>query len=101
MLPTDRQQRIAEEAERLRQAYPRGVDEQPAERGSRWMLSETLTVRLLAFTGAFCAVIAQSEAIPDLIRYVAAAIAAGASAVLALTRAPGQSKPPEAGNGRG
>ncbi len=59
------------------------------------MPSNDLTVKLLAFIGAACAVIAQSEAVPDLIRYGSAAIAAGCSAVLALTRSPGQSKPPE------
>lgn len=63
-----------------------------------WVPSNDLTVKLLAFVGAFCAVIAQSDAVPDLLRYGAAAIAAGCSAVLALTRSPGQVKPPEEGN---
>ena len=60
-------------------------------------------VKCLAFTGAACAVIAQAEAVPDLLRYGAAALAAGCSAVLALTRAPGQAPPPERplGGGRG
>lgn len=57
-------------------------------------------VKLLAFVGAACAVIAQSEAVPDLVRYIAAAIAAGCSAVLALSRQPGQPRPP-LGGGRG
>jgi hypothetical protein len=65
----------------------------------RFKISNDSQVKLLAFVGAACAVIAQSEAIPDLIRYVAAAIAAGCSAVLALTRSPGQARPPEEGKG--
>lgn len=65
----------------------------------RFRISNDAGVRILAFVGAFCAVIAQAEAVPDLLRYAAAAIAAGCSAVLALTRAPGQAKPPEAGKG--
>ena len=64
------------------------------------MPSEATIVKLLAFVGAACAVIAQAEAVPDLIRYLAAAIAAGASAVLALSRQPGQPRPP-AGESRG
>lgn len=64
-------------------------------------MSEPVQVKVLAFVGAFCAVIAQSEAVPDLIRYVSAALAAGCSAVLALTRAPGQPRPPEGGAIRG
>lgn len=56
-----------------------------------------LAVKVLAFTGAACAVIAQAEAVPDLIRYVAAAIAAGCSAVLALSRQTGQPRPPTGG----
>lgn len=64
--------------------------------------SNDTAVKLLAFTGAACAVIAQSEAVPDILRYGAAAIAAGCSAVLALTRSPGQPKPrPPEGDGRG
>lgn len=62
---------------------------------ARFHISNDLAVKLLAFTGAFCAVIAQSDAVPDLLRYAAAAVAAGCSAVLALTRQPGQSRPPE------
>lgn len=61
----------------------------------RFGLSEAVQVKLMAFVGASCAVIAQAEAVPDLIRYAAAAIAAGCSAVLALTRSPGQPRPPE------
>ena len=64
------------------------------------MPSNDLAVKLLAFVGAFCAVVAQADAVPDLIRYLAAAIAAGASAVLALSRQPGQARPPE-GEGKG
>jgi hypothetical protein len=63
------------------------------------MLSGDQIVKILAFVGAACAVIAQSESVPDLYRYAAAAIAAGCSAVLALSRSPGQPRPPE--NGRG
>lgn len=56
-------------------------------------------VKLLAFVGAACAVIAQAESFPDIVRYGAAAIAAGCSAVLALSRSPGQTRPPESGRG--
>lgn len=56
-----------------------------------------MAVKILAFAGAACAVIAQSEAVPDLARYGAAAIAAGCSAVLALSRQPGQPRPPSGG----
>ncbi len=57
-------------------------------------VANDVIVKLLAFTGAACAVIAQSEAVPDLIRYAAAAIAAGCSAVLALSRQTGQTGQP-------
>lgn len=66
---------------------------------SRFRVSQDLVVKVLAFAGAACAVIAQSEAVPDLFRYGAAAIAAGCSAVLALTRAPGQTDRPFGGRG--
>jgi hypothetical protein len=56
----------------------------------RFRIGNDLAVKLLAFVGAACAVIAQAEAGPDILRYAAAAIAAGASAVLALTRVPNQ-----------
>jgi hypothetical protein len=60
----------------------------------RWFrLPHGTGIKLLAFTGAACAVLAQAEAVPDILRYAAAAIAAGCSAVLALTRAPSQSGP--------
>jgi hypothetical protein len=57
-------------------------------------------VKLLAFIGAASAVIAQAEAVPDILRYAAAALAAGCAAVLSLSRSPGQPRPPEA-NDRG
>ncbi len=65
------------------------------------MISEALVVKILAFTGAACAVIAQAEAVPDLARYISAAIAAGCAAVLALTRAPGQPAAPTPIGGKG
>jgi hypothetical protein len=65
------------------------------------MPSQDLVVKILAFIGAACAVIAQSEAVPDLFRYGAAAIAAGCSAVLALSRQPGQDGSRPIGGGRG
>ena len=52
-------------------------------------MSQDTLVKVLAFIGAACAVLAQAEAVPDLYRYVAAAVAAGCSAVLALSRPPG------------
>ncbi len=61
----------------------------------RELLTEATFVKCLAFIGAACAVIAQAESFPDVVRYAAAAIAAGSAAVLALSRLPGQS-PPEA-----
>jgi hypothetical protein len=61
---------------------------------ARLRLSNDTIVKLLAFIGAACSVIAQAEAVPDLLRYAAAAIAAGCAAVLALTRSPGQPRPP-------
>ena len=64
----------------------------------RFRISNDLAIKLLAFTGAACSVIAQSDAVPDLLRYAAAALAAGCSAVLALSRSPGQPKPPEEGS---
>jgi hypothetical protein len=67
----------------------------------RFRIGNDLAVKLLAFVGAACAVIAQAEAVPDILRYAAAAIAAGCSAVLALTRQTGQSRPPFGGPGRG
>lgn len=69
----------------------------------RFKISNDAGVRILAFLGAACAVIAQSEAVPDLARYAAAAIAAGCSAVLALTRAPNTAppRPPTGGQNRG
>ena len=100
LTPDDRQQRIAAEAERLERDFPHAVDAEPAGRRDRWGLSADQVVKVLAFVGAACAVIAQSEAVPDLLRYCAAALAAGCSAVLALSRSPGQPRPPEAG-GRG
>lgn len=66
---------------------------------TRFRISQDTLVKCLAFTGAASAVIAQSEAVPDLYRYAAAALAAGCSAVLALTRSPGQAPP--GGFGRG
>lgn len=54
-----------------------------------------VAIKLLAFTGAASAVIAQAEAVPDIFRYAAAALAAGCAAVLSLSRAPGQQRPPE------
>ena len=59
----------------------------------KFRIKHDIGVRILAFTGAACAVLAQAEAVPDILRYAAAAIAAGCSAVLALTRAPSQSGP--------
>ena len=67
----------------------------------RFRISQDLIVKILAFVGAACAVIAQAEAVPDLFRYGAAAMAAGCSAVLALTRAPGQAPPGDRFGGRG
>lgn len=66
----------------------------------RFRLSNDTQVKLLAFIGAACAVVAQAESFPVEIRYSAAALAAGCSAVLALTRSPGQPRPPE-GDHRG
>jgi hypothetical protein len=67
----------------------------------RFRISQDTIVKWLAFVGAACAVIAQAEAVPDLFRYGAAAMAAGCSAVLALTRSPGQSPPGPFGGSRG
>ncbi len=61
----------------------------------RFMPTSDQWVKALAFLGAFCAVIAQAGAFPDEVRYAAAAIAAGCSAVLALSRPPSQVRPPE------
>lgn len=66
----------------------------------RFIPPEAVQVKIYAFVGAACAVIAQAESFPVTVRYVAAAIAAGCTAVLALTRSPGQPRPPE-GDGRG
>lgn len=61
----------------------------------RFHIPEEIQVKWLAFIGAASAVAAQAESFPVEIRYGAAALAAGCSAVLALTRSPGQSRPPE------
>lgn len=66
----------------------------------RFRLSNDTQVKILAFIGAACAVLAQAEAFSVEIRYGSAALSAGCGAVLALTRSPGQQKPPE-GGGRG
>ncbi len=51
-------------------------------------------VVVLAFVGAALSVVAQSEAAPSDVKLVAAAIAAGSIAALALLKNPGQSSPP-------
>lgn len=61
----------------------------------RFRISEAVQVKWLAFIGACCAVVAQAEPYPAEIRYGAAAIAAGCAAVVALSRSPGQPRPPD------
>jgi hypothetical protein len=67
----------------------------------RFRLGNELVVKLLAFTGAACGVIAQAEAFPDEVRFIAAAIAAGCLAVLSLSRQPGQNNDSRPGGQRG
>lgn len=66
----------------------------------RFRISEPVQVKWLAFIGASCAVIAQAEPFPAMVRYSAAAIAAGCAAVVALSRAPGQPPAQPMGDGR-
>lgn len=56
----------------------------------RFRLPNGAGIKILAFTAAASAVLAQAEAVPDLWRYGFAALSAGCGAVLALTRQPNQ-----------
>lgn len=85
---------IERRAEEIKAKFPRGV--------LGWLhISEPVQVKWLAFIGASCAVLAQAPPFSDEVRYGAAALAAGCAAVVALSRAPGQPKPPEGGQSRG